>query len=130
MKHVDPPHDQVPRTNWQMLGQLKLRPGSNRDGTLKAWLVNALSDSTLPSDLVSRLLASMEEVTRRVPRPDNTQEQLAYLEIVVLAPTGQTSKGHTWGFFRVERGSTDTELENAKGHCVEYYLYLDSKTGK
>ena len=127
---MDLPHDQVPRTNWQILGQLKLKPGSNPDGTLNAWLMKALNDFTLPGDLVSRLLASIEEVTARVLRPASTQVQFEYLEIVVLAPVGQTSKGHTWGFFRVERGSTDSQLERAKEHCVEYYLYLDTKTGK
>ena len=130
MKPFDPPHDQVPRTNWQILGQLKLSLGASPDGTMKEWLMNALRDFTLSGDLVSRLLASIEEAAAHILSPDRTQVQLEYLEIVVLAPTGQTSKGHTWGFFRVERESTDPQLESVKGHCVEYYLYLDSKVGK
>ena len=90
--------------------------------------MNALRDSSLPEDLLNRLLASIEEVTARVLSPDSKQGE--HLEIMVLAPTGQASHGHTWGFFRVERGSTDSEIESARGHCVEYYLYLDKKTGE
>lgn len=91
--------------------------------------MNVLSDFSLPGDLVSRLMKSIEEATARVLSPDSTPVQLEYLEIVVLAPAGQTSRGHTWGFFRVERASADSQIEDAKGHCIEYYLYLDKKTG-
>lgn len=129
MNYFDPPHNHIPRTNWQILGQLKLGPGSNPTGTIKAWLMNALSDFSLPGDLVSRLLASMEEATGRVLSPDSTKRQFEYLEIVVLATAGQTSQAQTWGFFRVERTSTDAPIESAKAHCVEYYLYMDRQTG-
>jgi hypothetical protein len=124
----EPPHNHLPRTNWQKLGQLKLVAGSNPDGTIKTWLVNTLHDFSLPGDLVSRLLASMEETTVRVLSSDSMETQFEYLEIAVLAQAGETSKGHIWGFFRVERAARDPLNERAKGHCVEYYLYLDKKT--
>ena len=130
MAQFDPLHNHLPRTNWQRVGQLKLVAGSNLDGTIKVWLLDALADFSLPGDLVNRLLTSIEEATARVLSPANMDEQFEYLEIVVLAPLKQASKGHTWGFFRVERASTDTLSESAKGHCVEYYLYLDNKTGE
>ena len=128
MNYVDPPHYHLPKTSWRMLGQLKLIAGSNADGTINEWLMNTLSDFSLPSDLVSRLLASIEETTARVLSPDSIDGPSAYLEIAVLGPAGQTSKGHTWGFFRVEKASTDSQIEGPKGHCIEYYLYLDKKT--
>ena len=130
MTQFDPPHNPLPRTSWQMLGQLRLGAGSNPNGTIKAWLIDALSGFSLPDDLVSRLVASIEETTMRVFSTDSLEGQLEHLEIAVLAPAGQASKGHTWGFFRVERAVADSEIEIAKGHCVEYYLYLDRKTGK
>lgn len=129
MNYFDPPHHHLPKTSWRMLGQLKLAAGSNPDGTVKAWLMNAMSNFRVPGDLVSRLLASIEEAMARVLSPDSTEAQSEYLEIVVLVPAGQTSKGHTWSFFRVERASTGSQIEGAKGHCIEYYLYLDKKTG-
>ena len=92
--------------------------------------MNTLRDFSLPGDLVSRLLASMEEATARVLSSDSIETQFEYLEIAVLAPAGQTSKGHIWGFFRVERAATDPLNDRTKGHCVEYYLYLDKKTGQ
>ena len=113
-----------------MLGQLKLRPSSNPDGTIKSWLEKTINDFSLPDDLVSRLVASIEETTTRVLSPDSLEGQFEYLEIAVLAPAGQAPKGHTWGFFRLERATADSQIESAKGHCVEYYLYLDRKTGK
>ena len=87
--------------------------------------MNTLRDLSLPGDLVSRLLASMEEAMARVLSSDSIEIQFEYLEIVILAPAGQTSKGHIWGFFRVERAATDPLDERAKGHCIEYFLYLD-----
>lgn len=92
--------------------------------------MDAVNDFSLPDDLVSRLLASIEEVTARVLTPDSIEAPLEYLEFVLLVPAGQRTKGYPWGFFRVERASTDSQLETEKGHCVEYYLYLDQKTGR
>lgn len=130
MTQFEPPHNHLPQTNWQSLGQLKLVAGSNPDGTIKAWLIDALSDVRLPEDMINRLLASIEEATARVVSPDIRERQFDFIEIVILINSLQTPKGHTWGFFRVERASTDPLNERAKGHCVEYYLYLDKKTGE
>ena len=130
MTQFEPPHNHLPRTNWKNLGQLKLVAGSNPDGTIKTWLMNTLRDFSLPGDLISRLLASIEEATGRVLSPDSMEGQFEYLEIAVLAQAGEISKGHIWGFFRVERAATDPLNDRAKGHCVEYYLYLDKKTGQ
>ena len=128
MTQFEPPHNHLPRTNWQSLGQLKLVAGSNPDGTIKGWLMDALADFSLPGDLISRLLASIEEATARVLSPDGVDGQFEYLEVVVLAPPKQVAKGQTWGFFRVERASTDSLSRSTKGHCIEYYLYVDQKT--
>jgi hypothetical protein len=124
----EPPHNHLPRTDWQSLGQLKLLAGSNSDGTIKRWLLDALADFSLPGDLISRLLASIEEATARVLSPDSVDGQFEYLEIVLLAPPKQASKGHTWGFFRVEKVSIGSLSQSTRGHCIEYYLYLDQKT--
>ena len=129
VKHSDLSNHQLPKTHWQMLGKLKLRADLNPKGTIRAWLMNILGDVSLPSDLVRRLLASIEEATVRMLSPDSIERPFENLEIVVLVPAGQASKGHTWGFFRVEKASTDSQIESAKGYCVEYYLYLDKKTG-
>ena len=130
VKHVDPTRLHIPRTNWQTLGQLKLRPGSNLNGTIKAWLMKALTEFSLPDALVSRLLASIEDATARGLSPDIAEGQFDFLEILILVPSLQTPKGHTWGFFQVGRASTDPLNESAKGHCIEYYLYLDKKPGE
>lgn len=130
MTQFEPPHKHLPRTNWKNLGQLKLVAGSNPDGTIKTWLMNTLRDFSLPGDLISRLLASIEEATARVLSPDSMEAQFEYLEIAVLAQAGETSRGHIWGFFRVERAARDLLNDHAKGHCIEYYLYLDKKTGQ
>lgn len=92
--------------------------------------MDVVNEFSLPDDLVTRLLASIEDVTARVLTPSSIKMPLEYLEIVLLAPAGQRKKGNPWGFFRVERASTDSQLETEIGHCVEYYLYLDQKTGR
>lgn len=130
MNHIDPSHHHLPKTSWQSLGQLRLTASSTPDGAIRAWLIKTLSGLNLPGDLVSRLLASMEEATVRALSPDCVEGQDEYLEIVVLVPTEHASKGHTWGFFRVEKATVDSQNEGPNEHCVEYYLYLDRKIGE
>ena len=130
MNHSYSSDQPLPETNWKSLGELKLQTGSNPDGTIKAWLMHIIEDLQLPGKYVSRLLASIEEATLRILSPEGIEDQFDHLEIILLAQSGQVSKGHTWGFFRVERTSTDSKIESAKGYCFEYYLYLEGKPGK
>lgn len=125
VNYIDPQPNYHPQTNWRKLGELKLQAGSNPDGSIKAWLTHILSDFSLPNDLVNRLLKSMEDSAGRVLRSEALSE---HLEIVVLAPAYLVPQGQTWGFFRIERASADSQLDGTKGLCVEYYLYLDQKT--
>ena len=127
VNYIDPQHNHLPHTDWRKLGGLKLRAGSNPDGGIETWLIELLSDFSLPDDLVNRLLKSMEDSAGRVLILDGAEAQLAHLEIVVLAPAYLVPQGQTWGFFRLERASADSQLDDTKGHCVEYYLYLDQK---
>jgi hypothetical protein len=127
---TDSSHNPVSRTDWRKLGELKLQAGSNPDGTIKTWLTHILSNFSLSDDLANRLLKSMEDAAVRVLIFDGAEVQLGYLEIVVLAPADLASQGQTWGFFRVERTSPDSNNENPKGHCIDYYLYLDRNSGE
>ena len=127
MTQFERPHNHLLRTDWQSVGRLQLVAGSSSDGTIKSWLMDALADFSLPVELISRLLASIEEATERVLSPNSVDGQFEHLEIVVLAPQKQASKGHIWGFFRVEKASTGSLSQSTKGHCIEYYLYLDQK---
>ena len=96
MTRLEPPHSQLPRVNWQSLGQLKLVAGSNHHGTIRSWLINTPRDFGLPGDIVSRFLASMEEATARLLSSDSMETRFEYLEIAVLAQAGETSKRHIW----------------------------------
>ena len=130
VNYIDPKHNPLPRTDWQSLGELQLRVGSNPNATINQWLTKILGPFSMPDDLVSKILRSIEDAAVRILSPDIAEGQFEYLDIVVLAPAGLAMQGQTWGFFRIERRSTDSEIESAKGHCVEYYLYLDRKSGK
>ena len=125
---TDPIHNHLPRNDWQILGKLQLRDHSNANGTIDHWLTGILTTFSLPDDLVGKIRTSIEDAVVRILSPDSAERNFGYLEIVMLGPAGQPAKGRTWGFFRIERASTDTLSENAKGHCVEYYLYVDKKT--
>lgn len=126
VNHIDPQHNHLHQTDWRKLGELKLRAGSNPDGSIETWLTHILSDFSLPNDLVNKILKSMEDAAVRILFLDGAEAQPEHLEIVVLAPADLVSQGQTWGFFRVERTSTDTNIEDSQGHSIEYYLYLDS----
>lgn len=130
VNYPDPQHNHLPQTDWRKLGDLKLRAGSNPDGIIKTWLIPILSDFSLPNDLINKLLKSMEDAATRVLIPDGTEAQLEHLEIIVLAPEDLVSQGQTWGFFRVERTSTDSEGDDSLGHSIDYYLYWDRKPGE
>lgn len=130
MNSIDPPHNPVSRTDWRRLGELRLRADSNPDGTIKTWLTGILRSFSLSDDLAGRLVKSMEDAAVRVLISDSAEVQLGYLEIVVLAPADLANVGQTWGFFRVERTSPDSNNENSQGHCIDYYLYLDRNSGE
>jgi hypothetical protein len=127
VNYLDPQPNHLPQTDWRKLGELKLQTGSNPDGSINAWLTHILSDLSLPNDLVNKLLKSMEDAAVRVL---SAEALLEHLEIVVLAPADLASQGQTWGFFRVERISTDPNIEDSQGHSIDYYLYLDRNSGE
>ena len=122
-----PQHNHLPRNDWQILGTLQLRDHANASSTVDHWLTSALTTFSLPDDLVGKIRTSIGDAVVRILSFASAERNFEYLEIVVLGPTEQTAKGHTWGFFRLERASTDALNTNAKGHCVEYYLYVDKK---
>jgi hypothetical protein len=130
VNYLDPQRNQLPQTHWRKLGKLKLQAGANPDGAIKAWLIHILSDFGLPNDLVNRLLKSMEDAAVRVLIPDGGKAQPEHLEIAVLAPADLAPQGQIWGFFRVERTSTNPDIENSQVHSIDYYLYLDKKPGE
>ncbi|HSL47317.1 MAG TPA: hypothetical protein VK897_28010 [Anaerolineales bacterium] len=129
VNHIDPQHNHLPQTDWRKLGELNLQTGSNPDGSINAWLTHILSDFSLPNDLVNKLLKSMEDAAGRVLLLDGAEAQLEHLEIVVLVPADLVSQGQIWGFFRVERTSTDPDIEASQVHSIDYYLYID-RTGE
>ena len=129
VKYIEPPHDHLPRHGWQILGEMQLQDNANSNDIIEHWLTSILAPFHLPNDFVAKIRTSIEDAVVRILSPDTAGRNFEYLEIVVLGPSEQTAKGNTWGFFRLERVSTDSQIESAKGHCVEYYLYLDKKAG-
>ena len=127
---TDPIHSHLPRNDWQILGKIKFLENSNANGNIDRWLTGLLSTFSLPDDLVGKIRTSIEQAVGRILSPDTAPRNFEYLEIVMLVPSLQTPKGHPWGFFLVERASTDPLNERSNGHCVEYYLYLDKKAGE
>ena len=127
---TDPIYSHLPRNDWQILGKLQLRDHSIVNGTIDHWLRSILAPLSLPDDLVGKIRTSIEQAVVRILSPDTAERNFEYVEIVVLIPALQTRKELSWGFFLVERASTDPLNESARGHCVEYYLYLDKQTGE
>ena len=123
--YTDLSHNHLPQTDWQTLGKVQLPVSSGLKGALDQWLTQILSPFDLPENFVSKILNSMQEAAVRILSPDTMDERFEHLDIVVLAPTGMSFQGKTWGFFRVERTPIDSKNENANRHLIEYYLYLD-----
>ena len=127
VKHSDPSPNNLPATDWQFLGELKLSIGSNVDGTINAWLTKSLSPLNLHADFLGKILKSVEEAAEHAMKSEVAEATFEYLYILIFAPGGHP-KGQTWGFFRVERTDTTTKTKNPNRYVIEYYLYQDGRS--
>lgn len=94
------------------------------DDTLRAWLKQTLYRLNLHTDLLSKILNSVQTTTERVLKADPKNE-LEHIHLLVLAPSNRASKRHAWGFFGIERLEDTIEGAVANAHTIELYLYGD-----
>jgi hypothetical protein len=124
MKHTSLP--QLSETGWQLLGELQLPVGSSNDDTIHSWLTEILPPLQLQMNLLNKILQSAKETAARVMHFD-TATKFEHVHVLVFAPDNYTSKGQTWGFFRIEKLEFSKSFQDLPDHVVEFYLYLEGE---
>lgn len=111
----------LPRTDWQILGELELTVGNASDHTMNKWLKVVLGLLELHADFVNKVLRSAQDSTAHILQVAS-ESRYEHIHLLVFVKFGQNSKGQTWGFFRVEK-LKDTPTAISPDHAVEFYLY-------
>ena len=124
MNTIDSFHDHSPGPNWQILGELELPIGVSMDDAIHAWLMELLSPLNLYEDILNKIRMSAQNVTTRIPQVE-TRMKFEHIHLTVYVPANLTSKGQSWGFFRVERIINATTDVTVPDHAIDFYLYLE-----
>lgn len=123
MNNSNPSHN-LPHTDWQMLGELKLPVGSSTEDAIHAWLSEVLDPLALDAHFLDQILQSAQDAAGRALRSERAAE-FRHLHFLVHAPQHSAFNGRTWGFFQVEKMGTSTENGYPLDHLIELYLYLE-----
>ena len=111
-------------SSWQMLGELILSVGSKPDELIALWLKELLAPLDLHENFVTRVLQSAQNYAGRALGPD-ADAHFSHIHLSIFGPDEWTSKGQTWGFFRIEKIDRAGENLAHPDHTVEFYLYRE-----
>ncbi|HEX5943290.1 MAG TPA: hypothetical protein VFY66_13500 [Anaerolineales bacterium] len=110
---------------WHMLGDLSLPVGASPNEIISAWLIELLAPLHLHENFLNRVIKSVQDYAGRALNQD-AGVPFGHIHLSIFGPNERTSKGQTWGFFRIEK--IDSAEHNAAhpDHTVEFYLYQES----
>jgi hypothetical protein len=111
-------------TDWQLLGQLELPVASNADDPTRIWLMEILGPLNLPVDFLNKILKSTQDSATRVMQAEFLIK-FEHIHLFIFVPSAHTSRGRTWGFFRIEKIEKVTADDGPPAHAIEFYLYLE-----
>ena len=114
------------KTDWQILGQLKLPVGSNADDPIRIWLMEILAPINLPVNFLDKILKSAQDSARRAMQAESLMK-FEHIHLIIFVPSGHVSKRRTWGFFRIEKAETPSGDGKPVDHSIELYLYLEGQ---
>jgi hypothetical protein len=112
-------------SNWELLGELELPQNGNRNEAIHEWLSQTLEPFKLNEDLIRRVETSLQEAAKRV-LATHTGDKMQHIHLRILVPLERTSKGKTWGFFRVEKNKEGYTEGQRPDHVAELFLYLEA----
>jgi hypothetical protein len=121
-----PSPNNFPGTDWQLLDELELSVGSSMDDKIdiNVWLTEILSPLELHIDFFHRVSSSAQDAIARAMHIV-ARTELAHVHLLIFATKENTSKGKSWGFFRIEKGETSTAHKNRYNNLIEFYLYVE-----
>ena len=119
-------HQPAPSPQWELLGELELRPESNAASSVGEWLTVILSPLNLHTDFTSKIVKSVEESAARAMQSD-TMIKYQHTHLIIYVPADCSAQGRTWGFFRIEKVGTEVANGSPLDHSIEFYLYLEGQ---
>jgi len=111
-------------SRWQILGELMLPVGSDINELISARLTELLAPLELHENFLKRVLKSAQNYVGRAMTPDEGVP-FGEIHIYIFGPNERTSKGQTWGFFRIEKIDSHEQNLAHPDHTVEFYLYRE-----
>lgn len=118
-------HTDTHNSNWELLGELKLSFKSGQHEAIHEWLSQILEPLKLHEDLIRRVETSLREAARRA-MDTHAGKTMQHIHIRIHVPLVRTSKGKTWGFFRVEKIEETSTNGQMPDHATELFLYLEA----
>jgi hypothetical protein len=109
---------------WQVLGELELTLSGNVEDEVRAWLTVLLLPLLLHEGFLNKVLRSAHEYSLRALR-SHMDASNGHVHLVILVKHDRTTRGDTWGFFRIEKIENDEQNPLHSDHTVEFYLYLE-----
>jgi hypothetical protein len=111
--------------NWELLGVLELSLNADQNETIHVWLNQILEPLHLHGDIVSKVESSLQEAARRA-LDAYTGNERKHIHLRIHVPLERTSKGTTWGFFRVEKIDEESGDGQIPAHSSELFLYIEA----
>ena len=112
-------------SSWHMLGDLMVPVGSSPNEIISAWLRELLAPLELHENFLNRVLQSVQNYAGRALDQD-AGVPFGHIHLSIFGPNERTSRGQTWGFFRIEKIDSAERNVTHPDHRVEFYLYQES----
>jgi hypothetical protein len=128
MKHTNTSPHNFPATDWQTLGELEVRAGSDVERGIQTWLTQTLKPLGLHTEMLNRILRSALEATTRALELNSVTMEFEHIHLFAFAPPSHKFSGQTWGFFRLEKLEDAAEAQSLPDHSIEFYLYIEEQS--
>jgi hypothetical protein len=110
-------------TDWLKIGELKLPFGVDAEAMINAWLSKTVTPLHLHVGFLNKVLASAREAATRAMQSESVMA-FDHIHLLVFVLERLDPKGQTWGFFRIEKVDSATDVSRPN-HAIEFYLYLE-----
>lgn len=111
---------------WKLLGELELTFSAHAEDIVSTRLEEILEPLDLPADFRTRIFNSAQEAIARFIQSNSAILEVGHIHLLILITPDHSSKGKTWGFFRIEKMDGTGKDHNPRDHSIEFYLYIES----
>ena len=112
---------------WKLLGDLELAFSAQTEDLVSTRLEEILEPLDLPADFRIRIFSSAQEAIARISQSKSALLEIGHIHLLILIPPDHSSKGKTWGFFRIEKMDGAGKGHHPSDHSIEFYLYMESR---